>query len=157
MRWRKQDYTTQERKDERQFGFFACLGINVAILLARRLLANAATGDPSLAGTNTELFLLALPWIVNIGILALALTFRPHFAMGYLAFFTAMIISSIVLGTAFVAACFASILTMVILNPLGEAGSFVALVCVLPVAFFAGLYYLGKALFPPFSRWWSGE
>lgn len=153
----KEDYTAQERKDERQFGFFACLGVNAAILVARQLLANATTGSPSPALSNTEIFLLALPWIINVGILALALTFRPQFAIGYLAFFAALIISISVLGVTFLAACFGSIIVMFVLSPLGEAGSYVALLCFLPVAFFGGLYFFGKALFPQFSRWWSGD
>ena len=157
MRWRKQLYTAQERKAEQHLGFVTCLGVNVTLLLARYLLANPPGGAPSLAGTNAEIFLLALPWIVNIGILAVALLLRPHFAMGYLVCFATIIIAAIVLGTLFVTACFASIVTMAVLSPLGEARWFLALVCVLPVVFFGGLYYLGKAFLPLFSRWWSGE
>lgn len=157
MRRRKQDYTTQERKNERQFGFLACLGVNAAVFVAWRLLTTSATGEPIAPGATIRVILLALPWAVNVSILALALAFRPHFALGYLVFFAVLIAGSAILGTLFVTACFVSVVTMLILDPLGDAGRFVGLACVLPIAFFGGLYYLGKAFLPEFSRWWSGN
>lgn len=100
-----------ERKKNQRQGFFACLGANTILLIV--LYAFSTTGSP-MEAADIGIFFSALPWIVNIGILALAL--RPQFAVGYLAFFAVIIVSGMVLGIVFVAACFASIVTMVVLG-----------------------------------------
>lgn len=144
----------QERKRNQRQGFFACLGINVILLFIWSL--SSRTGSPPEV-TNTEIFLLALPWIVNIGVLVLALVFRPQFAVGYLAFFATIIIGGSMVGIVFVTACFASVVAMFVLSPLGEVGSYVGFLVVLPAVFLGGFYWLWKTFLPQIEEWWRGN
>jgi hypothetical protein len=144
----------QERKRNQRQGFFSCLGINAFLLFIWYF--SSRSGSPSQAA-NTEIFLAVLPWIINIGILILAFVLRPQFAVGYLAFFAAVIVGSMVLGMVFMTACFASVVTMLVLSPLGEAGNFLGLFCVLPAVFLGGVYWMGKVFLPQIEEWWWGD
>ena len=72
---------------------------------------------------------LALPWIVNGIVLALAFLLRPDFAVGYISFIGAAVAVVTALSVVFVAACFVSILSAAVIGDLA-IGLFVVLMVV---------------------------
>lgn len=72
---------------------------------------------------------LALPWLVNGIVLALAFLLRPDFAVGYIAFIGAAVAVVTALSVVFVAACFVSILSAAVIGDLA-IGLFVVLMVI---------------------------
>ena len=72
---------------------------------------------------------LALPWLVNGIVLALAFLLRPDFAVGYIAFIGTAVAVVTTLSVVFVAACFVSILSAAVIGDLA-IGLFVVLMVV---------------------------
>ncbi len=83
-------------------GFIACPLVNVPLLLLISWLDNIVPQN----------LVLLLPWVVNGGILLLALFFRPYAILGYLSFFVALFALILIAGVLFVGGCFLLIILM---------------------------------------------
>ena len=107
---RKVYVTARERKVDRMIGFCAFPIVNVLLWIIApmfypQLPTQAATTDlPRFM--PVDLLFMALPWLVNGTVLALAFLFRPEFGVGYIAFVAVAITVVVVLSILFVAACF---------------------------------------------------
>ena len=150
---RKVYVTDQERRADQIKGFLAFPIVNVLLWIILQLLYSLSpTQGPA---TNESVFVLvrclifALPWLVNGSVLALALIFRPQFGVGYIAFVTGAFTVIILLGTLFVAACFVSILSALVLGPLA--------IIVFIILMLVGLYFIARLAFYLFESWQSSD
>ncbi len=146
---RKVYVTARERKADQITGFWAFPIVNVPLWIISQLIYSQL---PTLAATTDRssfelvyVLIVALPWLVNGSVLALAFLFRPQLGVGYIAFITIAIMAFTALSFLFVAACFVSILSAIVLGPLAY-GLFAILMV-------GGLYGLGLAALSLFRSW----
>ncbi len=144
MNWRKKYETDYERKIDQHRGFFVCLLVNSPLLIISLYMSHLLPQD----------IRLVLPWIVNIGIIILALIFRPEFTTGYLAFFAFVIVGTITLGVVFLAACFASMAAGFAVIWIHEALGMLAFYVVLAGVFFYLLPKISGPMWEQFKYWW---
>ena len=110
---RKVYVTARERRADQIKGFLACPIANVLlwviwpVIYSQALTQVAATDRSSFP--PVQALSVALPWLVNGSVLALAFVFRPQFGIGYVAFIAVAIMAASVLNCLFVAACFVAV------------------------------------------------
>ena len=138
---KREDYTTRRgRMTYHIMGFLAFPLVNVPLGI---ILWNISQEIDSQLPT----WALALPWLVNGIVLALAFILRPDFAVGYIAFIGFAVTVVTALSVLFVAACFVSILSAAVIGDLA-IGLFVVLMA-------AGLLGLVVLAIYVFQSWWS--
>ena len=107
---RKVYVTARERRADQIKGFLACPIANVLlwviwpVIYSQALTQVAATDRSSFP--PVQALSVALPWLVNGSVLALAFIFRPQFGIGYVAFIAVAITAVTALSFLFVVACF---------------------------------------------------
>jgi hypothetical protein len=136
-------YTTRrEQMTDQILGFLAFPLVNLP--LGIMLAAIRHRTDSSLL-----MLLAVLPWLVNGSILVLAVLLRPAFAVGYIVFIGAVLVSVIALSVVVVAACFVTIPLFLVIGDLGN-WVFITLVLI-------GLYLLVVWAIDLFKNWWSSD
>jgi len=138
---KREDYTTRRgRMTYHIMGFLAFPLVNVPLGI---ILWNISQEIDSQLPT----WALALPWLVNGIVLALAFILRPDFAVGYIAFIGFAVTVVTALSVLFVAACFVTILSAPLTDDLA-IGVFIFLMA-------AGLLGLIALAVYVFLSWWS--
>ncbi len=150
---RKVYVTARERKADQLKGFLAFPIVNVPLWIILQFIfsqmsTHRATTDLSSFALVRDL-ILALPWLINGSVLALAFVFRPQFGVGYVAFIAIAVTVSMALSVLFVAACFVSILSAIVIGPLALG--------VFAILMLGGLYGLGLAVVTLVRSWQSSD
>jgi hypothetical protein len=140
--WGKNYESDKERKRDQQKGFLTCSSLNMILGGIGKLLI-----QPPL---STHPLVLLLPWLANLGIVFLALIFRPQFAVGYFAFIATVLIAGVILGILFIPACLAALAGVAL------AGNYGAVFCG-GLVILGGLFIPAKILWPQIKQWWSGD
>lgn len=150
-RWRKQYSSQYKRKLDEQLGFFLCLVINAILLIASYTILLSLTPRPP-----WDTILLAIPWVINIGILLLALLIRPGLATGYLYFLFIALLVPTVLSILFVASCIVSLPFLTIIGGLAGQGAMIIYIPCLGILFLIGLTWCWNQIFKPLIvDWWN--
>jgi len=138
---KRKDYVTaRERMAYQIIGFWTFPLVNVPLGIILWMISQRIDSQlPTLV--------LALPWLVNGIVLALAFLLRPEFGVGYIAFIGVAVTVVTALSVLFVAACFVSILSAAVIGPLA-IGLFVVLML-------GGLYGLAVFAIHVFRSWRS--
>ena len=150
---RKVYATSRERKADQIKGFWAFPIVNVPLWIVSQMIYSQL--PTRVAMTDLSSFMLirglvsALPWLVNGIVLVLAFLFRPGFGVGYVAFIAIAITVVTALSVLFVAACFMSVVSTLVIGPLAIA-LFVVLMS-------GGLYYLAIFAHRLFRDWQSSH
>ena len=155
---RKVYATSRERKLDQLIGFAAFPILNLilwAVLGALGFIVQPAYG-PLPGNDLVSITILALPWIMNGMVLALAFAFRPQIGIRYLAFIVIGTGASIALSFLLVAACFTSLIVAIpFMGFRNDAASVVLLVVFFGLSL-AGLIFLGWLAVGWIRNWWAG-
>ncbi|HLA08462.1 MAG TPA: hypothetical protein VJ022_13520, partial [Anaerolineales bacterium] len=126
--------TSRERKADQIKGFLAFplvnvpLGIILWMILqmidwmrySQRIDSQELTWVSDLPWLVIRELVSTLPWLVNGIVLVLAFLFRPEFGVGYVAFIAIAITASTALSVLFVAACFVTFLSAIVIGDLAK-------------------------------------
>ncbi|RME51545.1 MAG: hypothetical protein D6796_00600 [Caldilineae bacterium] len=143
---RKVYHTALEQRQDQYIGAIAFVVVNVVVVPL--VLAIGTHSSASFAATRQY-----WPWIINAFILGLALLFRPHLALGYVAAIVLLIGAALTLGTIVMTACFIALPVAALVVPLSPL-----VICILVPLLVAGALFGGWQLFgEKFQQWWQGE
>ena len=111
---RKTYATRRERMTSQVIGFLAFPLVNVPLWIILWIISQIASSS------WLTILLSAVPWLVNGIVIVLALFFHPEFAVGYVACIAIAIGVATALGVLFVAACFVTFLSAVVIGDLAK-------------------------------------
>ena len=106
--------TRRERMTYQVIGFLAFPLLNVPLWIILSIISQMASS------LWLTILLSAVPWLVNGIVIVLALLFHPEFGVGYVVFIGAAVAVATALGVVFVAACFVTFLSAVVIGDLAK-------------------------------------
>lgn len=138
---RKVYATKRERRTYQIIGFLAFPLLNIPLWIILWMISQIASSS------WLTILLSAVPWFVNGIVIVLALLFHPEFGVGYVVFIGTAVAVVTALSVLFVAACFVTFLSAVVIGDLAQ--------WVFIVLMAAGV--LGILVFAVyvFATWWS--
>lgn len=139
---RKVYATKRERMIDQTLGFLAFPLVNVALGITLWIISQMISSWWWFELSS------ALPWLVNGVIIFLALLWRPEFAIGYITFIGAAVTVVTLLGVLFLAACFVTIFSAIVIGDQQAKALFVILML-------GGLVGLGVLAICGFLYWLS--
>ncbi|HLO29545.1 MAG TPA: hypothetical protein VK249_10445 [Anaerolineales bacterium] len=137
---RKVYVTKRERMIDQILGFLAFPLVNVSLGIALWIIAQMISSSWWFELSS------ALPWLVNTVVIVLAFLLRPQLGVGYITFIAVAIVLVTLLGVLFLAACFVTFFSALVIADQQAKALFVVLML-------GGLVVLGALAIYVFLYW----